>query len=456
MTAGGVWTHALDNASQIGGARLTGSSGDDVFVYLAAAVSNSIQFDTITDFKSGADKINLAAFGALAFLHLEPTSTTVPAHTLAWIYDSASNETIVYVNPTDGALDIGDSALLEVHLQGVASVDESNFSFEKPAATTTQVAASETIDPALEAIAAAATVVLASASADVSADTADGVSAHATGSGWALQAADESFKFLFDGDTETIGSVRLAHFDKASAYATAASDGDAVVTLASGSATELWHDSTTTHAEDHFTFHQGPNHASASAVASGEPGAMASASAIEQASLMVANAVAESQLATHEVTTESGASTHQSQHELHTSQHAESVEPEEAGHAQASVAHAHGAGPHGPAAAQETEAAALPLAQEHATANAEIVEEPGQESSFHFKNEVAASHHTELVELEEVVPARAPVTHGHGGGPSPSLEMEIAALSPAEEHAAAHAQVVQPHVASHGSHDLIV
>jgi Peptidase M10 serralysin C terminal len=92
-TAAGAWT--LDNAGHSGGDRLTSSSGDDVFASLAAAVSNSIPFDTITDFASDSDKINLAAFGALAFMHLDPTSTTVPPHTLAWIYDSASNQTIV-------------------------------------------------------------------------------------------------------------------------------------------------------------------------------------------------------------------------------------------------------------------------------------------------------------------------------------------------------------------------
>ncbi|XSC41950.1 VCBS domain-containing protein [Bradyrhizobium sp. RDT10] len=99
--------------------RLNGSNGDDTFVYLAVADSSSAQFDTITDFKSGSDRINLAAFGALAFMALPPSATSVPPHTIAWIYDSAKNETIVYVNQTNQTLDIGDSALLEIHLQGV-------------------------------------------------------------------------------------------------------------------------------------------------------------------------------------------------------------------------------------------------------------------------------------------------------------------------------------------------
>ena len=101
------------------GDQLTGSKDDDIFVYLSAIDSNSTQFDTIIDFTSGEDKINLAAFGALAFLHMTSASKSVPPHTLAWIYNPASNETIIYVNPTDRSLDIGDPGLLEIHLQGV-------------------------------------------------------------------------------------------------------------------------------------------------------------------------------------------------------------------------------------------------------------------------------------------------------------------------------------------------
>ncbi|MDF0518462.1 VCBS domain-containing protein [Bradyrhizobium yuanmingense] len=112
-----------------GADQLTGSNGNDRFAYLFVADSRAGQFDTITDFASGADRIDLTAFGALGFaiLALSSTNTTVPPHTIAWIYDSASNETIVYVNPTDQTLQIGDSSLLEIHLQGIATVDASDF-----------------------------------------------------------------------------------------------------------------------------------------------------------------------------------------------------------------------------------------------------------------------------------------------------------------------------------------
>ena len=148
-----------------GGDRLTGSSGDDVFVYLSATDSNSTQFDTI-DFTSGEDQINLAAFGALAFLHMTSASTSVPPHTLAWIYNPASNETIIYVNPTDRSLDVGDPGLLEIHLQGVVSVAESDFVYEPEAAAV--AAALEGIDPALMAAIASDGTVLTTGSADAS------------------------------------------------------------------------------------------------------------------------------------------------------------------------------------------------------------------------------------------------------------------------------------------------
>jgi VCBS repeat-containing protein len=112
-----------------GADHLTGGNGSDRFVYLSVADSSAGQFDTITDFTSGTDKIDLTALGALGFvlLALSPASTSVPAHTIAWLYDSTANETIVYVNPTDQTLHIGNSGLLEIHLQGIATVDASDF-----------------------------------------------------------------------------------------------------------------------------------------------------------------------------------------------------------------------------------------------------------------------------------------------------------------------------------------
>ena len=130
-----------------GADHLTGSNGSDRFVYLSVADSNAGQFDTITDFASGSDKIDLTALGGLGFvlLALSSSSTTVPAHTIAWLYDSAANETIVYVNPSDQTLHIGDSSLIEIHLQGIATIDASDF-IVTPAAAAVLAADSGPLD----------------------------------------------------------------------------------------------------------------------------------------------------------------------------------------------------------------------------------------------------------------------------------------------------------------------
>ncbi|OAF18069.1 VCBS domain-containing protein [Bradyrhizobium neotropicale] len=131
----------------LGADKLTGGNGNDVFVYLAAADSRAGRFDTITDFASGSDKIDLTAIGALGFviLALNSAGTPVPAHTIAWLYDSSANETVVFVNPTDHSLHIGDSSLVEIHLQGVATIESSDFIVDSAAAPAAAV--SDAIDP---------------------------------------------------------------------------------------------------------------------------------------------------------------------------------------------------------------------------------------------------------------------------------------------------------------------
>ncbi|QOZ80635.1 DNA-binding response regulator [Bradyrhizobium sp. CCBAU 53351] len=101
--------------------QLTGGNVENV-VHRSAIDSKSGSSDPVLDSASGPNRINLAAFGALACLHLTAAVKSIPPHTLAWIYDPATNQTIVYVNPTDRVLDVGDRGLLEVHLQGIVSV----------------------------------------------------------------------------------------------------------------------------------------------------------------------------------------------------------------------------------------------------------------------------------------------------------------------------------------------
>ena len=177
-----------------GADKLTGGYGDDRFVYLSAADSSAARHDVISDFRSGSDRIDLTALGALALLALTSASTSVPAHTIAWLYDSATNQTILYVNPTDHILDIGDSALLEVHLEGLVTVQASDFVPEPTAAPV--VVAAELIIPELAATVETGAGVTTLA-ADASFDGTDSDSTHVNGGSWTLRTAwkDDSFDF---------------------------------------------------------------------------------------------------------------------------------------------------------------------------------------------------------------------------------------------------------------------
>jgi VCBS repeat-containing protein len=196
---------------EYGGDKLTGGAGDDVLVHLSAADSNATRFDTGIDLISGTDRINLAAFGALAFLHLTSASQSVPPHTLAWIYNPVSNETIVYVNPTDRSLDIGDAGLLEIHLQGVVSAAETDFVHEPDAAAV--ATALEGIDPALLMAVANDGSALTTDGAETSAETEAGESTRGAAGVWTMPVED-GFRFHFGRDrTGSSDWTRLTSFD---------------------------------------------------------------------------------------------------------------------------------------------------------------------------------------------------------------------------------------------------
>src|SRR5262249_2237149 len=104
------------------GDTLTGNGGSDTFVYSSVADSPGGLFDTINDFTSG-DKIDLTAFRTTAFTTfktgtLASATNSILAHTIAWFYDSATNKTIIYANPTKDTFNGGDPDLLEIHLTG--------------------------------------------------------------------------------------------------------------------------------------------------------------------------------------------------------------------------------------------------------------------------------------------------------------------------------------------------
>ena len=209
-----------------GADNLTGSNGDDRFVYLSVADSNATRFDTITDFSSGSDRIDLTALGAFAFLALTSASTSVPPHTIAWIHDSATNQTIVYVNPTDQTLSIGSSALLEIHLQGVVAVASTDFVFAAEAASAS--AAGEPINLELAATAETDGAVFAMASADGIVDDADAK----------MQTSDLGFSLDADrdlpGSLPDSGHARIVSFGEDRTQPTEVNENNIVVTAESG------------------------------------------------------------------------------------------------------------------------------------------------------------------------------------------------------------------------------
>jgi hypothetical protein len=84
-----------------------------------------------SDFKLKSERFDLTALGLADFviLALSSASTSVPAHTIAWIFDSSADQTTVYVNSTDHSLHIGDTSLTEVHLHGMVTIEPSELAF---------------------------------------------------------------------------------------------------------------------------------------------------------------------------------------------------------------------------------------------------------------------------------------------------------------------------------------
>jgi VCBS repeat-containing protein len=229
-----------------GADKLTGGYGEDRFVFLSATDSRAGRFDVISDFKSGSDRIDLTALGALALLALTSTSTSIPAHTIAWFYDSTTNQTILYVNPTDRTLDIGNSALLEIHLEGLVTVQSSDFVPEPTAAPV--VIAAEPIDPELAATAETDAAVVTTAAADASLDWANSDGAHVDGGSWTLRAAwkEDSFDF--------------SCLDEARTQSTEHTDDDEAIALTSGPPIELQRVHVTTLADSGLAADQTSTH----------------------------------------------------------------------------------------------------------------------------------------------------------------------------------------------------
>ncbi|MBR0704944.1 LuxR C-terminal-related transcriptional regulator [Bradyrhizobium liaoningense] len=205
--------------------------------------SHSTSSDAAFDFGSGSSRINLAAFGALAWLHMTEASKSIPPHTLAWIYNAASNETIVYVNPTDRSLDIGDRGLVEIHLQGIVSVAELDLVGQPEGAV---------VSITLEQLEAALTAADAIDETVLSADNVHAISGAGEGTVetagiWRIL-ADDGSRFQFGQTRAGLGASKFKTFTNDSTEATDGSDGTSVVT-AHASSTGLVHSVTVTAAE---------------------------------------------------------------------------------------------------------------------------------------------------------------------------------------------------------------
>jgi hypothetical protein len=292
MTAAGAWAYMPDNNSALnalntgdtltdingsnwndviiggfGAGLLTGGDGNNTFVNSSVADSNAARFDTITHFVSGTDKIDLTALGAFdsAVLALTPTSTSVPEHTIAWRFDSKAHETIVYANPTDQTLSIGNSGLVEIHLQGIATIHSSNFTHAPPTTGTTVVAATDPIDLAATTLNDA--TIVTTPTADVSSDATVSKGAPVVDWNWTAQTTNigDSFDATL-GHLDSVDHAKIASLDEGRTFSTENSVDDAAITLPSGQSTETPHGAVTALMQISFAFDQKPVFGSADAM----------------------------------------------------------------------------------------------------------------------------------------------------------------------------------------------
>jgi hypothetical protein len=253
---------------------LAGGNGDDAFAYLSRADSNAAQFDTITDFVSGSDKIDLTALGKLSFaiLALTSTNTSVPAHTIAWLREGKANETIVYVNPTDQTLRIGDPGLLEIHRQGTTTIKSSDFILA-PTTMETVVAAGDPID--LAATPQNDATIVTTTTADVSSDATVSNNALFADLNWTAQTT--SIGDSFDAAPNQIDSVddaKFANFDESGTASSEYMVDDAMMTPPSGLSIELPQVAVTALTQTSFALYQKPVFDSADLMTIGRGSAM--------------------------------------------------------------------------------------------------------------------------------------------------------------------------------------
>ncbi|MBR1177603.1 response regulator [Bradyrhizobium sp. KB893862 SZCCT0404] len=217
--------------------------GDNADKNVAPSDASFTPSQSAFDFASGSGRLNLAAFGALAWLHMTAASKSIPPHTLAWVYNAATNETIVYVNATDHVLDIGERGLLEIHLQGIVSIAEADGANQPDGVVV--AATLEKLEEAL--ISVTATDDTAAATDNVHAVGGASESMVETAGAWSIR-ADGGLRFQF-GQTRTGLGPSTKTSSGESTNATEDSDGAPVV-LAHVSSTAVARSETATTAEN--------------------------------------------------------------------------------------------------------------------------------------------------------------------------------------------------------------
>ena len=430
-----------------GADNLTGSNGDDRFVYLSAADSNANRFDVVSDFRSGSDRIDLTALGALSFLALTSTNTFVPPHTVAWLYNSATNETIVYVNSTDHTLDIGDSALVEIHLEGIASIEPSDI---VPAPTTAHiVVAGELANLELAATAEIDATIVSMTADDASFDWTGG-------DGAPLADATRTVRTSDGGDS----------FDEARTHSSEHTHDDAAITIASGEPIEPQHVQVTAVTESHFVFNQAPvfNHGTGT---TGLNDDRAAPRLIEHGRTSEGDVRTAPSHTTSESHSETGSNA-RSNHENHgrwNGRHDDSRNDSDARdhggggrHSNSDDSNKHDSGHKHGGGALDFE----PSSIAHEVFGAGAAGRFGLANSFQFKGKVPGSEASDAINLVDLDPTPASISHhGSGKGTSGPLAIfeEAIDLSSSSHHSSDHhgnSPDHERHGISHVQHDLMV
>ena len=116
----------------VGGAgadKMTGGSGGNTYLYGSASESIPSAFDTITNFNTNADVIDLTGLGAgvLKTLSSIPGATqSIAAHSVDYLYNSGSNTTFVYMNTSNSSESLS-KANMEIALVGHVALTTSDF-----------------------------------------------------------------------------------------------------------------------------------------------------------------------------------------------------------------------------------------------------------------------------------------------------------------------------------------